>query len=133
MDIFWISRQMEQIRVYLDTGASLPKDLHEYCECYQFPYDSPDRPKKNRPKLALPCEPIWDECHFQWDEATLYWEDSASPVPEALKQLIGEGNKKDYKHLGSALRMNCQIFLTADKKDIWRHKEGLLYNIYSVK
>ena len=110
---------MEKIKVYLDSGASLPRDLHEFCECYQFPYDSSDRPKKKTQKLASPCELTWKEWNCSWEESTFSWADSGHFIPEKIKKLIGKNNKADYKHLYSALRMNCQIFLTSDKGDIW--------------
>ncbi|MGE0671161.1 MAG: helix-turn-helix domain-containing protein [Parachlamydiales bacterium] len=110
---------MKKIKVYLDSGASLPKDLEAVCECYQFPYDSAHRPKKNPPMLTSPCELSWDEAHCLWEESAFTWNDSADTVSDKIKQLIGKENKEDYKHLCSALRMNCRIFLTSDKSHIW--------------
>ncbi len=123
---------IEKIKVYLDSGASLPKDLQEFCECYQFPYDSEHRPKRNLPKLALPCELMWNEAHCKWNEADFTWEDSGHPVPEKIKKLIGKNNKADFKHLGSALRMKCRVFLTSDKGDIWDVRNEL-QSEYSLK
>jgi hypothetical protein len=116
---------MEKIKIYLDSGASLPKDLFEFCECYQFPYDLADRPKKNPPKLAAPCELRCCEANCRWDEADFTWEDSAHAVPEKIKLLIGKANKADYKHLGSAIRMSCKIFLSSDKSDIWNVRKEI--------
>ncbi len=123
---------MEKIKVYLDSGASLPRDLHEFCECYQFPYDSSDRPKKKKPKLALPCELTWKESNCSWEESTFSWADSGHFIPEKIKKLIGKNNKADYKHLGSALRNGCQVFLTSDKKDIWAIRKEIEFE-YSLK
>ncbi len=123
---------LEKIKVYLDSGASLPKDMKEFCECYQFPYDSEHRPKKNLPKLALPCELTLSEGNCRSDECDFTFEDSDHPVPEKIKALIGKSNKADYKHLSSAIRMNCKIFLTSDKGDIWTVREEI-ESEYSLK
>ncbi len=116
---------MKKIRVYLDSGASLPKDLVAYCECYQFPYDSKHRAKKRSIALALPCELTWEEANCPWEEANFTFADAGYSVPEILKSLVGYGNKRDCKHLASAILMQCQIFLTSDKKDIWSHREKI--------
>ncbi len=123
---------MKKIKVYLDSGVSLPKDLQTICECYQFPYDSADRLKKNDPMSALACELPWNETHCLWEEATSTWDHSAHVVPEKIKQLIGENNKVDYKHLCSAIRMNCQILLTSDKSDLWNARLEIEVN-YGIK
>jgi hypothetical protein len=116
---------MEKVKVYQDTGASLPKDLLEFCEVYQFPYDSADRPKKYPPKVANPCELTWAEAHCTWGEMTFPWGELGSPVPEKIKNLIGIVNKTDYKHLGSALKMGCKVFLTSDKEHIWSKRKEI--------
>ena len=116
---------MERIKIYLDSGASLPKDLHKICECYQFPYDSAHRPKNNTPILALPCELTWGEAHCRWEEAKFTWQESASSVPDRIKDLIGKSNQQDYKHLGSALKMGCRVFLTSDKTHLWAKRNEI--------
>lgn len=123
---------MKKIKVYLDSGASLPKDLQTLCECYQFPYDDVHRPKKNISTLASSHELSWDEAHCLWEESTFTWNDSADTVPDKIKQLIGKENKEDYKHLWSALRMNCQIFLTSDKSHLYNARLEIETN-YGIK
>jgi hypothetical protein len=127
-----MSELKEKIKVYLDSGASLPKDLQDVCETYQFPYDSADRPKKRTPKVALSCELTWKEWNCSWAESNFIWNNSGHLVPKKIKMLIGKNNKADYKHLCSALRMDCKIFLTSDKGNIWAvHAE--IETLYSLK
>lgn len=116
---------MDKVKVYVDSGVSLPKDLQEICECYQFPYDSAHRPKKRIPKLANPSELTWKEWHCSWKESEFTWEDSGLAVPEKIKLIIGKHNGRDCKHLASALRMGCHVFLTSDKRDLWAKRKEL--------
>lgn len=116
---------MDKINVYVDSGASLPKDLQGICECYQFPYDSAHRPKKRIPKLANPSELTWKEWNCSWNESEFTWEDSGLAVPEKIKLIVGKHNERDCKHLASALRMGCQAFLTSDKRDLSAKRKEL--------
>ena len=98
---------MEKIKTYLDSGVSLPKDLLQFCECFQFPYDSHHRSKKNAPKIAAPCELMWKEAHCTWNEAEFTWDESGNLVPERVKVLIGKNNLRDCKHIASRIYKGC--------------------------
>jgi len=42
-----IRGSMKKVKIYCDSGADISKIRSiEHCELYQFPYDSPHRPKK---------------------------------------------------------------------------------------
>lgn len=126
-----MNMQNEKIKIYTDTGADiskLKKKVASYCEFYQFPYDSPDRPKKTF-LLAKPSDAQWQDCHPLWDEfSDITWDDfQGSPLYPEIKALIGIGpeNRRDVLHFDSAYKTDCKVFLTSDKGDIWSKRAAL--------
>lgn len=124
------------VSIYCDTGADISKmKAFTYCKFHQFPYDSPDRPKKPL-LLAKPSAAQWRDCHAAWEEFTeITWEDFAgSPLYPEIEAIIGKGpeNRRDVLHFDSAYKTGCQIFLTSDKGDIWS-KRMLLEELTNIK
>ncbi|MBS0615476.1 MAG: hypothetical protein JSR58_02870 [Verrucomicrobia bacterium] len=121
---------MRKIRIYCDTGADISKlkTTVPQCEFYQFPYDSPDRPKKPL-LLAMPSGAQWRDCHAAWEEfSEVTWDDfKESDLYHQIKAVIGIGpeNRRDVLHFDSAYKTGCQIFLTSDKGHIWLKKIAL--------
>lgn len=121
---------MKKIPIYCDSGADISKlkNFSTYCAFYQFPYDSPDRPK--RPLLlAKPSKAPWKDCHAAWMEfSEITWDDFKESIfhPQ-IEAIIGIGpeNRIDVLHFDSAYKTSCQIFLTSDKKDIWSKRVPL--------
>jgi len=63
-----IRGSMKKVKIYCDSGADISKIRRiEHCELYQFPYDSPLRPKKPL-LLAKPSAAQWRDCHAAWME-----------------------------------------------------------------
>lgn len=116
-----------KIKIYLDSGADISCLNNLECEFYQFPYDSPDRPKrlikKGIIKLAVPSETQWRDSNETWEESIFPWnEHCGSSHYEALLDLITHNSKKtkealrrDVLHLDSAYKTGCCIFITSDK------------------
>jgi hypothetical protein len=121
---------MKMIRIYCDSGADISKlkSFFVSCEFYQFPYDSPDRPK--RPLLlAKPSKAQWRDCHAAWMEfSEITWDDFiGSSLHPQIEAIIGTGpeNRRDVLHFDSAYKTACKVFLTSDKGNIWSKKDAL--------
>lgn len=128
---------MTKIRVYCDSGADISKlkNITPYCEYYQFPYDSPDRPKKPL-LLAKPSQAQLRDCHAEWMEfpdITLADFERSTLHPQ-IKAIIGTEPEKrrDVLHFDSAYKTGCKIFLTGDKRDIWS-KRATLESLTGIK
>jgi hypothetical protein len=121
---------MTKIQIYCDSGADISKlkYISTQWKFYQFPYDSPDSPKKPL-ILAKPSEAQWRDCHLAWLELSDYtWSDfSGSPFYPQIEAIIGTGpeHRRDILHFDSAYKTECQIFLTSDKGHIWSKREVL--------
>ncbi len=126
---------MEKVRIYCDSGADISKlkNVEVQCEFYQFPYDSPDRPKKPL-LLAKPSEAQWRDCHAAWMEfSEITWDDfKGSPLHLQIETIIGPDNRRDVLHFDSAYKSECSIFLTSDKGDIWS-KRTILEALTGIK
>lgn len=126
---------MTKIQIYCDSGADISKlkPLALKCEFYQFPYDSPDRPKKPL-LLAIPSEAQWRDCHAAWEEFTeITWNDfKGSNLHPQIEAIIGAANRKDVLHFDSAYKSGCKVFLTSDKGDIWS-KRAMLESLTGIK
>lgn len=123
---------MTKIKIYRDTGADISKlkNIASLCEFYQFPHDSPDRPKKH-PLLAMPSEAQWNDCHAAPEEFPyITWGDfKESPLHSQIEAIIGKGleNRRDVLHFDSACKTKCKIF-----RDIWS-KRAVLEPLTGIK
>ncbi|MFH1461702.1 MAG: hypothetical protein ABIF12_02030 [bacterium] len=121
----------DKIKVYVDSGATSKKFMNRYsevCHFYQYPYDSPDRPKFSKVKLAYPSEAQWGDGNITWGEDDFTWGDYiGSEKLLEIKKIVGLGddNRRDCLHLDSAYKTGCNIFLTSDKKDIWINRSKI--------
>jgi hypothetical protein len=120
----------KKFKIYCDSGADISKlkSHTSKCEFYQFPYDSPHRPKKPL-LLAKPSNAQWQDCHPAWEEfSDITWGDfKGSAIHSQLECIIGAGpeNRRDVLHFDSAYKTGCKIFLTSDKGDIWSKRIAL--------
>lgn len=127
---------MKKVRIYCDSGADISKlKSISCCEFYQFPYDSPHRPKKPL-LLAKPSEAQWIDCHPSWMEFSgITWADFiGSALHPQIEAIIGSGpeSRRDVLHFDSAYKTECTIFLTSDKGDIWS-KRDVLESLTGIK
>ncbi len=111
-----------KVRIYRDTGADI-KFLRPYRDSiiyYQYPYDSSDRPKKEKPVLAKPSGLQRQDANTTWEEEDSTWQESEPcEIQNKITDIVGRGNSEDIKHLGSAYKERVHIFITSDKGDIW--------------
>ncbi len=120
----------KKIQIYCDSGAtsSKLKYLEADCEFYQFPYDSPDRPKKPF-LLAKPSAAQWRDCNPAWFEFTevTFNDFQGSTIYTKIKSIVGVGpeNRRDVLHFDSAFKTGCSVFLTTDKRDLWSKRDAL--------
>lgn len=121
---------MDKIRIYCDSGADISKlkSIASQLELFQFPYDSPHRPRKPL-SLAQPSAAQWNDCHAAWEEfSEITWNDfKGSSLHPQIETIIGTGpeNRRDVLHFDSAYKTKCTVFLTSDKGDIWSKRTAL--------
>lgn len=127
-----------KIKIYVDSGAGIErlKEYYPYLEFYQFPYDSPHRPKKiiknGILKLAIPSAAQWCDSNQTWEESNFTWEECPTQYHKALKELLEKKSKKpkekirrDIQHLDSAIKTGCVIFITSDYEEIVSNKKEI--------
>ena len=122
-----IRGSMKKVKIYCDSGADISKIRSiEHCELYQFPYDSPYRPKKPL-LLAKPSAAQWRDCHAAWMEfSEITWADfCGSNLHSQMEAIISSENRRDVLHFDSAYKTACKLFLTSDKGDIWSKRDAL--------
>ncbi len=117
------------IKIYVDTGGYLRQlsDLvaRGLAECIGADIDKHPYTNLRGQRVKATLE-TWDKDHQSWDQDTETWDDerNASDQYSALRRLIQQ--PADVRHMDTAYRNACRVFLTSDKGDIWRHRETLL-------
>ena len=117
------------IKIYVDTGGYMPalKDLSSrgLVQCVGADIDNSAYTPRRGEKIKSTLEP-WDKDEQSWEKDDGTWddEDNASPMFSEIKRLIQQ--YADARHIDTAYRHDCQVFLTSDKGDIWRHRDQLL-------
>ena len=123
------------LRIYCDTGAYRPElaafEREGVISIQQFKYENRNRRIK---RTALPSNPTWKEVNYTWAEmksdpniSKITW-DSVGQTSDRYReilQVVGDQNVVDAKHLDSAFRAGCDVFLTNDKDDIWSRRKPL--------
>ena len=115
------------MKIYLDSGASVKgiKDLEKRYEIVTFPYDSISNMRGN---LSVPSATCFNDIGLVSfsDIGDYTFEDlSESDLYHQISVVVGKHSHNDILHLDSAYKSRAQIFLTSDKKDIWRNREKL--------
>ena len=118
-----------KIKIYFDSGANI-KFLKKNPECvfFQYPYDSPDRPKKMKMQLAIPSAMRFKNANVTWSEMDYHtWEEmDKSPIFEEIAAIIGIANHyEDILHIDSTYKTSCHLFVTSDKTDIYSKAQEL--------
>jgi hypothetical protein len=125
-----------KIRIYADSGANIKclDKYYSYIEFYQFPYDSAHRPKKAIEngiiKLALSSDAQWQDSNQAWEESNFLWEELPTkyfqPLEHFMKnKLSGQDIRRDVLHLDSAIKTDCEIFITSDYQHIASNKKEI--------
>ena len=116
------------IKIYVDTGGNT-KDLRPLLaagKVFLVGADIDNHPYTQKRGIQVKStletwdkdQEAWDDDHETWDD-----EDNASEVYPALVRLIGRNN--DSRHLDTAYRNGCHVFLTSDKGDISNRREAI--------
>lgn len=117
---------MNTLRIYCEIGSigkvkHLEKDYN--IEFVYFPYDiSKTRHMKQSKK---PSGLTADTAMLTADSTVAISDTEASQIFIELLRIIGTENKADARHIDTAFKEKCKIFITNDKKDIISKKEKL--------
>src|SRR5579859_4842235 len=103
-----------KLKIYRDSGANINflKPYLHHLAFYQYPYDSADRPKKLKPKLAEPSAATWEKinpiskdrgcANSIWEESNFAWNDYIeSEIYDSITKLIEKHNQRDILHIDS--------------------------------
>lgn len=107
------------LKVYCERGA-YRKELRELqssglIQLVHFPYEGHNRKIRVR---ATPSVVTMDTTYVTCDDNTPIGEMTASGLFEKIREIVGEKNEFDARHLDSAYKSGCHCFLTPDKYDI---------------
>lgn len=116
------------LKIYVDTGGNTKelRPLHDAGKILLVGADIDSHPYT--PKRGIEVKSTletWEKDKGTWDEDDETWgdEDNASEIYPALVQLVGRN--KDSRHLDTAYRNGCHVFLTSDKGDISDRREAI--------
>lgn len=122
------------IKVYCDSGG-YRKELSALeaagkIQLCTYVYENRNRKVKGRVPGS---NPSWEEGDSTWEDSDGSWEDSAQ-TSEHWTQLLGlvNHNRRDAKHLDSAVLGLCNAFLTSDKGDV-SSKAAEIYKLTGVR
>jgi hypothetical protein len=116
------------MKIYVDTGGNTKqlRPLHAAGAVVLIGADIDRHPytHKRGTEVRSTLE-TWDKDKGTWDEDDETWddEDNASEIYPALVRLVGRNN--DTRHLDTAYRNGCSVFLTSDKDDLWHRREDI--------
>lgn len=122
---------MRLIAIYLDGSVNVKgfKEFHKYCRFLLSPYDSPSQCRTDvKWELAIPPKAQWRDCNMPWKDIHFSWADhNASEKFSEIYSIIGNNpqERRDGLHLDSAYKNKVDIFLTADKDNIWKYRHIL--------
>jgi len=113
------------MKVYCEHHAVLPglRELHRKGRIMLllFPYDQRNRRIK---KVATPSETTFDEANILWSEAD-YTDNEFSSSKHfcKIRDLVGEENMRDVKHVDSAFKSGAHCMMTCDSDILSRSQE----------
>lgn len=87
-----------------------------------FPFENTNRRTLDSKK---PSELTWDCTFITMDSDILISDTERSDKFEAIKDIVGTQHYNDIRHIDTAYKENCKIFLTPDKDDIANNAEKL--------
>lgn len=120
---------MSMIRIYCDTCGYQPWlktiEFKDQIKLMGFPYENRN---KRIEILQTPTNPTWNQMNVKWDEMKSIWNNPPSEKFDAIAKILnntGQNTDTDAKHLDSAYKGKCEIFLTNDINDIINNKIAL--------
>jgi hypothetical protein len=116
------------LKIYVDTGGNTKqlRPLHAAGKILLVSADIDSHPFT--PKRGVEVKSTletWEKTKGTWGEQQGTWddEDNASEIYPDLVKLVGRN--KDSRHLDTAYRNGCRVFLTSDKGDISDRREAI--------
>lgn len=109
-----------KIKIYCENGA-LSKEIKalknlDDIELLYFPFENFTRKAKRSNK---PSELTCDNSFYTADDNKIRISDTVgSNIYDLIVRIIGKNNIHDIKHVDTAYKENCQIFISPDKGDI---------------
>lgn len=122
----FINRDQIMIKIYCEDGAMTKevKNLRSenHIKLFSFPFENRNRKTKNVPK---PSRLTADSSFVTADSIINIGDTIKSNKFIDIEKVVGKENFNDIRHLDTAYKNGCQIFLTPDKKDIANKKKEL--------
>ncbi|MBN1186850.1 MAG: hypothetical protein JXB49_31525 [Bacteroidales bacterium] len=117
---------MRKIKIYCEDGA-LNKNIRslkkmQNIELISFEFEN--RNKRTR-KSKKPSELTCDSSFIKADSSILISDTARSELFEDIVRIVGAENYNDIRHIDTAYKEECQIFITSDKKDIVSKRKEL--------
>lgn len=109
-----------RIKIYCEDGA-LTKEIKELrttenIELFVFPFENKNRKvsRSNKPSMLT-----WDNKFITWDDTSIKFNDTdKSELFEGIAEIVGENHLNDIRHIDTAYKETCIIFISPDKDDI---------------
>ena len=118
---------MGKFKIYCEDGSmnkeilSLKKD-YQNIELISFPFENFNRKTIDSKK---PSELTADSTFVTADSTILISDTESSDIFNILKKIIGPENNNDIRHVDTAYKERCKIFISPDKKDIISKRDSL--------
>lgn len=114
------------LKIYCEDGATT-KEIRklgkkENIVLVSFPFENYNRRTTNAKK---PSNLTWDSDLWTWDTDILFSDMEHSEIFTQLEKIIGPQNFNDIRHVDTAFKEKCQIFISPDKKDIINNSHAL--------
>ena len=110
---------MNDIKIYCEAGAMNKKikglKLLKNVTLISYPFEN-----KNKKTIdsKLPSNLTFDSVFTSFDCNLLFSNTAKSELFESIKKIVGGNNLNDVKHIDTAYKENCKIFISPDKDDI---------------
>jgi len=117
---------MDRISIYCEDGSmnkfvrALKKDKR--LNLISFPFENTNRRiSKSKKPSGLTCDTEFTTA----DSDMLISDTLHSDIYESIKQIIGVEHMNDIRHIDTAFKENCKLFITPDKDDIVNNGKAL--------
>ena len=117
---------MDKIKIYCEDG-SMNKEIrslnsYQSVELITFPFENFN---KRTVDSKRPSELTCDSTFITADSDILISDTDRSEIFESLEKIIGARNYDDIRHVDTAYKEKCRVFISPDKRDIVNKGEEL--------
>lgn len=121
------------IKIYCENGA-LTKSIKNLCAkkdvtCLYFKFEEKCRKLKESDK---PTDPVFSSTKLTWDSTILFNETFPSEKYNQIAEVVGKINLNDCKHIDTAYKEGCRLFITPDKDHIVKNGK-VLFEITGIR